>query len=438
MKSGEKSRKMEKKYLKNYIKKSDYLLWKKGDNILIDAQTGIGKSHFVFNELVSYCQRQGYLMLVLSNRKLLKWQNTKMASSEITCYNYQFLEKMEDSKMLSVLSKYDIIVFDECHYFFKDSVFNMNTDKVLDYALAESNQIKIFTSSTPEPLLYSGIVFAHEYIIPRDYKYIKQIIFFKDINDVMKILMQEKKKSFVIVGEPSIGFIFQNNYRRKISFICSENNDFYIGVDKNVIKRLVEKHDFAKKILMTTTVLDNGFSLKDSEIRNVAIDFSDKITIVQGVGRKRIEGKEKITLYLQLPSYKLINSMVYKKMSSPRRSATLYYQYLKDYYKEILKVGYIQYWLKYFGVKKYKVIDSAQEAFTKFLAENVNKVVTRVQVYEAFKKIKKIKNENARPITYNNILKEMKLPYRIVSLLVRNKATTQRVWKVISKDLTDK
>ena len=129
--------------------------------------------------------------------------------------------------------------------------------------------------------------------------------------------------------------------------------------------------------------------------------------------------------------------MVYKKMSSPRRSATLYYQYLKDYYKEILKVGYIQYWLKYFGVKKYKVIDSAQEAFTKFLAENVNKIVTRVQVYETFKKIKKIKNENARPITYNNILKEMELPYRIVSLLVRNKATTQRVWKVVSTDLTN-
>ena len=426
---------MNKKYIQDYIERAKIKKWKSGDNILIDAQTGIGKSHFFLHRLPIYFSS----ILILSNRTLLKSSNEKVSSKEIKCMNYQALENMPSEKMIKILGQFEVIVFDECHYFFKDSEFNKSTDSVLDYALAESSQIKIFASATPEPLRYSGINFKYEYYIPRKYKYINKIIFFSELSDIMDDLLKTKHKSFIVSGNSIDAYDMQRSYPSKVSFLCSKQNILHQRVDKDLEKMLVEKNKFSKHILVATTVLDNGFSLIDTRIKNVVITLADKISIIQGLGRKRTKGTEKINLYLQIPTDNIINKILHKKMETSRLSAVCYNKFLREYYEEIKDKGFVDYWLKYFGVKKYKVIDKKTINLREFLEPNINQIVKKEQLYKQFSKVVTFENDDPRPVTYNKIMRKLSLPYIIVSTTVRDSSTKKaiRAWKILSANLTD-
>lgn len=426
---------MGKKYLQDYIERGKIKKWKSGDNILIDAQTGIGKSHFFLHRLPIYFSS----ILILSNRTLLKSSNEKVASKEIKCMNYQALENIPSEKMNKILEQFEVIIFDECHYFFKDSEFNKNTDIVLDYALAESSQIKIFASATPEPLKYCGIKFNYEYYIPRKYKYINKIIFFSELSDIMDDLLQTKDKSFIVANNSLDAYNMQRSYPSKVSFLCSKQNFLHSQVDKGLEKTLIEKNKFPKHILVATTVLDSGFSLIDTRIKNVVITLADKISIIQGLGRKRIQGTEKITLYLQIPTNNVINKILHKKIETSRFSAVCYNKFIREYYEEIKDKGFIGYWLKIFDIKSYKVVMPKTINLQNFLLAHTDQIVKKEEIYKQFSKIFTLSDKNTRPVTYNRILKNLPLPYEIISDVIYDSSSnkTIRVWKVISTDLTD-
>lgn len=187
-------------YISEIITKHMIETWQLGENILIEAQTGSGKSSFMLNDFAQYCKEHGLNALLFSNRDLLKKQNKKLAPENIDCYNYQYIEKMSPENIKEFLLQYNIIFFDECHYFFKDSSFNDNTDKILDYAKSSKSQIKIFASATPEPLYYSNIEFSHEYHIPHDYSFIEKIIFYDDMSDIIKEIETSTAKSLCFLS----------------------------------------------------------------------------------------------------------------------------------------------------------------------------------------------------------------------------------------------
>lgn len=66
---------------KEYVEESignKYKEWKTGDNIMILAGTGKGKSHFVKTVLNRHCRNTKKRILLLTNREILKKQTKKI------------------------------------------------------------------------------------------------------------------------------------------------------------------------------------------------------------------------------------------------------------------------------------------------------------------------------------------------------------------------
>lgn len=307
-------------FVQDVIDLSEVIKWQAKDNVLVKAPTGSGKSYFILNILARYYENVNKKILIFSNRNLLKEQNKKNAHQNIECFNYQQFEKMSSNQIKKELSDFDVICFDECHYFFADSSFNLDTKKILDYALKKTNQIKIFASATPEPIYKTGIKFDFRYNVEENFEFIKNVVFYRDINDVLPKIAKDKAKSICFFGNSLEAVKFKTNNKDIVSFICSKSNKFYDWCDKEEVDSIIEKNCFSRKILATTTVLDNGVSVIDSNLKNVLIDLTDPVTIIQSLGRKRIVGKEKITLYMRLPfSGELNIDESLAEQSTPRR-----------------------------------------------------------------------------------------------------------------------
>lgn len=413
-------------YVSNIIKQKEIEKWQKGDNILIKSQTGTGKSHFIMNTLSCYYEKNNLKTLIFSNRDLLKQQNKRNALRNVECINYQFIEQLDPEKLEEKLAHYDVINFDECHYFFKDASFNYNTEKILKYALKQTNQIKIFSSATPEPLFYTGIKFAYQYDIPKNYSFIEKIIFYDDIADILDEIIQSENKSLCFFSNATKACKFALAHSNDAQFYCSKGNSLWRVADKDIALDIVINYTFSKKVLATTTVLENGVTIIDSALKNIVIDFYDPITILQTLGRKRIQSKDKITLYLRVPTRYDIQRKAYLKSGSDSLAAQLYVEFLKDHFKEIRKVGYIFYWCNYFKFSVQNVdYRNKYGEIREFMKANCNKCVTKEKLEELFGKFMPIK-QDARLVTYNNFMKKSLLDYKLVSKRVSSEKARNR------------
>ena len=298
---------MKQQYISDIIK-NEYLDWQFGDRILIKAPTGSGKSTFFGSNISRYCAKKGLSALMLSNRELLKLQNIALFPNSITCLNYQtfeFLKTKDNIDIDSLLKEYQIIFVDECHYFFKDSFFNKTTTIILDWLLKpHPDKIIIFASATPE-VIFGCIAkedFNFSYEIPCDYSYIKDIYFYNSDDDLKNILknIPPQEKAIYFGGKASDSAIFSSGIRGA-KFVCSQNNrEFKKYSDKKTYNQNTDKQKFLCKILMTTTVLDNGVNVKDDSVKHIITDLTDDISIIQCIGRKRVlSDTDRVTLYFR-------------------------------------------------------------------------------------------------------------------------------------------
>lgn len=420
------------KYISDMITLPVIQTWKRGENIMIRAQTGKGKSHFIINILAQHAKELNLKILILSNRDLLKQQNQKLALDNVECYNYQFLEKLDQEQLDRFLQRFDIINFDECHYFFKDSAFNENTERVLLYALKPTNQIKLFASATPEPLYHTGIEFQHEYTLPADYSFIERIEFYDELPEVMNKILESPDKTICFLSNAAYACKLTLTHYDQMKFICSKSNPLWKVADKKVAEDIVQNSSFKTKILITTTVLDNGVNIIDKKVKNVLIDFYDPITIIQALGRKRIQPGEKIVLYLRNPNRKSVNRGRFSKTLQENLPAQIYRRYLNQYFEDINKIGYIPYWFSYFKISDQKIeYHTTHTELKNFLEARVNKPVEKEELEEEFGRVTPIKKD-ARLCTYNNFLKKNMIPYEIVPeryRVARNKKKTKWIVK---------
>lgn len=135
----------------------EYRNWIEGDEILIQASTGSGKSYFILHVLLKWAISQNRKILYLVNRSVLKKQLEEGLYSDIsneiyeefgyrliienyvTVRTYQSIEKNLNEKNnyalrynIEELKTYSYVVYDECHYFYSDSNFNTNTQLSFD------------------------------------------------------------------------------------------------------------------------------------------------------------------------------------------------------------------------------------------------------------------------------------------------------------------
>lgn len=106
-----------------------YTTWK-DCLVILNGGTGSGKSYFVINVLIPYYVNQNKQILYLCNREKLEYQIKPQINHypPVTVWTYQRLQaKLRKKKNLP---KYDLIVSDECHYFWTDAKFNSYYDTI--------------------------------------------------------------------------------------------------------------------------------------------------------------------------------------------------------------------------------------------------------------------------------------------------------------------
>lgn len=309
----------QKKYISDIIGEN-YKSWIPGNRILIEAQTGTGKTVFVLTTLLNYCRDTNKTVLYVCNRTYLKKQIQNLASNNkdiMTTLNYQYLEHDIESLSMtdySFLFKYDFIIFDEAHYFNSDSEISQYTDIVFNEIPNIKDSIIIFMTATPQILkLYlkqQNIQIDYFYDTDKDYSYIKNIIFYEDNNTVNTILetLPENDKAIYFCNNLERAEEYREHFNNSC-FLCSENQGKHRKhISRDEKNRIINENHFESQILITTSALDNGISLSDENIKYIIIDIPHLITLIQCIGRKRIDDdSDKIILFVRKPSGNYIN-----------------------------------------------------------------------------------------------------------------------------------
>lgn len=174
------------------------------------------------------------------------------------------------------------------------------------------NNIQVSHPESDNPYLNEGVRVSRNfyekikrYDGERDYEYL-QIKAFKDISDIPDLIRQEDKKEKWL--------IFYNDIKKgqELEKKLKEDNVDAIFIDSSykkdeetggTVQHIVSEQEMNCKVIIATSALDNGISIKDSGLRNLIILAENKVEFIQMLGRKREDGR-KVKLFLCLRSSK--------------------------------------------------------------------------------------------------------------------------------------
>ena len=340
--------------MKKYISKEigeDFIGWGRR-KVIIEAPTGAGKSTFLIKKIVPYIQkikrrsfRRDKKVLILCNRKLLRKQyfydfimefdNYEEMKSAIEIKTYQELAaEIKNGKVLS-FAEFCLICLDEVHYFVQDADFNGIGTYPLFEAIMRAGIDKqmIFMSATIEcmiPFIKEIIYKSHHYWVSyyrkdlcglpsicdkecveiieatnnfeESYEYL-QCICVPDEETLCQKIAESDGKSIVFIDDKKAAAdfvaILEKTGKVERKEICVLHADNLENDENNeIIKTLTMTNKLLPKVLLTTSVLDNGVSVKDKDVKNIVIMTEAEISFKQMLGRVRCECVEgKLTLY---------------------------------------------------------------------------------------------------------------------------------------------
>lgn len=354
---------------------SKYKNWVNGNVILISAQTGTGKTSFILRTLLPFAKENGKHILYFVNRRILKEQLEEellycpvREKTYIQLETYQHIERklscMQSEnkymKFCEKYQKYDYIVCDEAHYFSSDSNFNTYTN--LSYNWIRwmfSKKIRIFISATLDlveqkicndvkdegyfhdccyDLAWRGrhsdnVVFLPNYKIikyksKRDYSYFActEVVNPKELPALVKT---KKGKWLVFVDDIRFGKELENDIKDKLKgtnddydsnvlFLTAEYNK--VQETYNAVDEIAQKKCQSAKVLICTAVMENGVTIKDRNVKNIAIGIDVEDQFIQMLGRKRVDGDEQVNLYLLKKSKSHIMNRLYEVRQAKKLS----------------------------------------------------------------------------------------------------------------------
>ncbi len=386
---------------------NDYKLWM-NEFVVLDCGTGCGKTYFVLHVLGNYAKRRNKRILYLCNRRKLRKQIYAEAKSlgllNIICVmSYQVLQKniQEGAK----ISYYDYIVADECHYFTTDAKFNEYTDVSYNFLMKQKDSVVLWVSATAKTffrwLADKGKVRKkYIYQIDKDYSYVKKLYFYQkeELTTIIDDILENEPQSKIVVFCNSASRMEEMNkkYADEANYFCSSTSSsmklkVMCGYDKNtkkvpdcIMKLPDGRITFEKRILFTTTVLDNGIDLKDRDIKHIFSEIFDVDSMIQSLGRKRsIDDEDTCTFYIREFQPKAIQGLL-NINSAQLEPVQLYKENYKEFYS------------KYGNGKERKKL-SKNKIFYSFFAED--RYLSKIKVNEC--RYRKYEQDN-------NILVQMK------------------------------
>lgn len=288
-------------------------------------------------------------------------------SGNMDIIDYQKALQYLDDKKDGTINGITTVVFDEIQFFLADAPFNSETSTILQRLIKRFFWCKrIYMSATPEevepiityeelrastnafyfrnemiignttqkkeinrkvvqkyyPMLPSHLLFRYDvldidfrrffgidiflpkikkYIFESNYRYVKLHFFYDWKTLIDKIKLQD-------VGDKWLLFVQKREEGRDIKSAIGTDAMFVSAQrgekEGDTFKRIVEDRKFQKKVLVSTTVLYNGVSLEDKDLKNIAVDSVNRAEVIQMLGRKRFLGNENISinLYVKIPT----------------------------------------------------------------------------------------------------------------------------------------
>lgn len=336
----------ETKYISELISEDEIKTWE-NQNILITASTGAGKSYFIKNKLYDYANATGKKILYLLPRldTVLQFRDEIKRDGKddtITIKSYQEIEKRELKKVQTDLSDYDYVVLDECHYFLSDSKFNFCTDISFNAILQIQDATKIFITATPDKI--QKYLIEEQGMELKEYKvdgknHISNLYFYKDdsaVNELMQYAVLSGNKSIFFINDVKKAYRLYKRYKDYAIFNCSRyNNQYKKHRCSSEMSELIRNERFDKLILITTSALEVGFNILDTDIHNIVIDGIDDVnSIIQCIGRKRIhDPNDTIAVYIKEYS----NHSLTARVNNMSRNIRMANYFMNHTYAEVLE-----------------------------------------------------------------------------------------------------
>lgn len=339
---------MAKQRVTDLIKIEDIRHWNINDIITITAGTGVGKSYFIKNILYAFAKANNKKILFLIHRTNCTNQFYEEIKNDkkldiIDIRTYQCIENVVKNKGVFDFSEYEYIVSDEFQYFVSDASFNITTDISLNKILEQSNTIKIFMSATAEHIKrYLNNVKKLEtidYEIPITYDFIKELNFFntdETLERFIEYLDGINEKAIFFIQSAQKAYDLYTKFKDKCLFNCSTSNDkYYKYVNTEKINNMLANERFEEQILITTSCMDAGVNIIDLNVKHIICDIKDIGTLIQCMGRKRIQNKDDgIYLYIKTITNEQLGGMETQTKKKIEKAEFLRTHTVKEYIEE--------------------------------------------------------------------------------------------------------
>lgn len=285
--------------------------WEDGSIITISAGTGTGKSYFVKNTLFSHAKDEGKKILMLIHRTNCVDQfkaEIKRDGKEkyIDIMTYQAIESRELNHCGLDMSQYKYIVCDEFHYFIGDASFNKTTDISFENIMKQTHATRIFMSATGNSMKrYMNSVRkikTIDYEIPLDFSFIGALTFYNKDDTLYAFAdeaIRKNNKAIFFIQSAKKAYELYKKYEKYAMFVCGKIDSHYNNVDAEKLNSMLTEEKFHDLFLITTSCLDAGVNIIDKELKHIVIDIKDIGSLIQCLGRKRIQGDEKIYAYIK-------------------------------------------------------------------------------------------------------------------------------------------
>lgn len=321
----------------------DFKKWH-NEFVILDCGTACGKTFFCIRKLGKYAAFKGKKILYLCNRSKLRNQTYRQVrglnlQGTIYVTSYQALQKkIQQSEKIPY---YDYIIADECHYFTTDAGFNDYTDVAYNYVMRQKESVVVFVSATAKKFFKylqdtNKVKKKNSYKLDKDYSYVTKLFYYQsdELHGIIDDILGNETDSKIIVfcnsgdriiemskiyGEDADYYCSKNAKDKRLRTLCGwrENEKGQMEEPTCIKVYADDLITFDKRILFTTSVLDNGVDLKDRRIKHIFTEIIDVDTMIQSLGRKRSLDKEDccyfyIRLYQKKGLQGFINSITYQ------------------------------------------------------------------------------------------------------------------------------
>lgn len=344
-------------YLPDVITKNVRDAWPRGSSVLIQSQTGTGKSSLIFDIIEQANEEQANeAILLLFPRAILAREMAAEYGKEFLNYPVDLKDGVyEDRRVMIMLwqkfvskcwndrsfkqRQFSQIIVDEAHDLCTAATYSKETEAAWDALLGMKTTWTMWLTATDDTFrdlwaesieatksfFYTG-VYGYYYSFPSDYSYIN-LDYVNNDDEVAALAkaLKPEKKMMVYVDNKEHGSTLKeqieialygkkkkNKEESEVMLLHADNKNYI--KEKAYIDEMIRTNSFPGKVLIATSVCELGINLKDKNIEVMVISSTRRDGSIQAIGRRRVRNKDgsrdSLDVYIYLPLEKTVTQRI--------------------------------------------------------------------------------------------------------------------------------